>query len=263
MFPLPFKDTINTLQKQTRIKTLLHLVLPTQCLLTLTCLPHGVWFLCLISWLLNNLRITGWIPPPKLTHAVTLSLSHPLQTTNKLPSWLCFLFFGLMVASLWRHNVKQRVPEPMALSINNARSMSLLSFLFFFPKGMGWIQSSDTPAGPIQLISHTSCLSSSRSIREYFTHCPATVCLSPIVTFSFLFWFCDLCPFRPWNPHPLFFLFLYLTLSIFPVSFHVFLHKHSFRSIPSLILFYSIQIHIHILYASICLSLLITIFSHF
>lgn len=108
-----------------------------------TCPPNVGCVLCLSSWSLNNpapYAVNPLPPPQKPTHAVALSLSHRLQTTNKLPSWFCFLFLSL-VAALWRHNVKQRVPEPMALSINNARSMSLLSFLFFFlhPRGVGWI----------------------------------------------------------------------------------------------------------------------------
>lgn len=160
MFPLPFK-WLNKPPSETGQDQNSSSLGPTQSLLTLTCPPHGVWFLCLIFWLLNNLHITGWIPSSK---AHTCCHTFTLTPTTNYKQTALLVVFPLLWPHLWRHNVKQRVPEPMVLSINNARSMSLLSFLFFFPKGVGWIQSSDTPAGPIRLISHTSRFSSSHSI---------------------------------------------------------------------------------------------------
>ena len=126
----------------------------------------------------------------------------------------------------------------MALGINNAKSMSLLSFsisFFFSPSLLGeWVGSKGLPYQqlPFSLFLTLLAFSSSFNILFITTHCAAVFCVSPLVTFSFLFSFGDLCAFPSRDPHSLLFpLSLYLPYSIFPLSFHVSLHKPPFLSI--------------------------------
>lgn len=113
----------------------------------------------------------------------------------------------------------------MAFSINNARSMSLLSFLFFpppHPPGE-WVGSKGLTHQQLPFSSFLTLLAFQlilqHSLHQYFIHCPAVFYLSALVTFSFLFSF-------PWplrfpSPRPSFSLpfplSLYLTLFHIPI----------------------------------------------
>lgn len=85
-------------------------------------------------------------------------------------------------SSLWRHNGKQRLPGPIPLSINNARSVSLLSPTF--PQGRGVIYSFDTPAGPFQPIYKLHVLWTSSLPRLVSALCWSLLCPSSLFCFT-------------------------------------------------------------------------------